>query len=80
MGHIMKAPKVQLNVQPAIIDDTKTRLNIDIHAATAHSARQSASRSYNNLEIKSLYGIYYRITDEKIIHILHSSVVSLLLQ
>ena len=50
----MKAPKVQLNVQPPIIDDTKTRLNIDIHAATAHSARQSASRSYNNLEIKSL--------------------------
>jgi hypothetical protein len=80
MGHIMKAPKVQLNVQPAIIDDTKTRLNIDIHAATAHIARQSASRSYNNLEIKSLYGIYYRITDEKIIHILHGTVLSLLLQ
>jgi hypothetical protein len=51
MGHIIKAPKVQLHVQPAIIDDTKTRLNIDIHAATAHVAGQWVSRSYNNLEI-----------------------------
>jgi hypothetical protein len=65
MGHIIKAPKLQLPVQPAIIDDTKTRLNIDIHAATAHIAGQWVSRSYNNFEIKSLYGIYDRITDEK---------------
>jgi hypothetical protein len=51
MGHIIKAPKVQLHVQPAIIDDTKTRLNIDIHEATAHIAGQWVSRCYNNLKI-----------------------------
>ena len=80
MGHIIQAPKLQLHGQPAIIDDTKTRLNIDIHAAAANVCDQWVRRSYNNLEIQPLYGIYDRITDRMIIRILYGAVWSLLLQ
>jgi hypothetical protein len=31
MGHAINSSNVQINVQPAIIDDTKTRLNIEIY-------------------------------------------------
>jgi hypothetical protein len=71
---------VQLHVQPAIIENIKTRLNIDIHATTAHIAGQWPSRIYNNLEIKSLYGIYDRVNDEKIIPCLQDTVSELLLK
>lgn len=80
MAHIIKAPKVQLHVQPAITDGTETRLNIDIHAAAADVCGQCVRRSYNNLEIQPLYGIYDRITDRMITRILHGAVWSLLLQ
>lgn len=57
MAYIMKTHKsaiTQLHVQPAIIDYTRIRLNIDIHAATADVSGQWLARSYNNLEIISL--------------------------
>jgi len=80
LGHIINAPKVQLHVQPAIIENIKTRLNIDILATTGHIAGQWTSRIYNNLEIKSLYGVYDRVNDEKIIPILQGTVSELLLK
>ena len=77
MGDIIKAPKVRLHVQPAIIDDTGTRLNMDISASFAHIAGQWVSTSCYTPEIKSLYGIYDRFTDE----ILYGTVfLALLLQ
>jgi hypothetical protein len=80
MGHTVKASNVQIHVQPGIVDDTKTRLNIEIYAATGDVTGQWVSRSYDNVEIRSLYGIYDRTTDKMIIHIPYGTVLSLLLQ
>lgn len=80
MGHTVKASNVQIHVQPGIVDDTKTRLNIEIYAATADVTGQWVSRSYDNVEIRSLYGIYDRTTDKMIIHIPYGTVLSLLLR
>jgi hypothetical protein len=71
---------VQINLQPATIDDTETRLNLEIYAAKADVIGPRVSKSYNNLEIKSLYGIYDRITDKMIVHVPYATVLSLLLE
>ena len=80
MGHTVKASNVQIHVQPGKVDDTKNRLDIEIYAATADVTGQWVSRSYDNVEIRSLYGIYDRTTDKMIIHIPYRTVLSLLLQ
>ncbi|MDQ3852610.1 MAG: hypothetical protein M3299_07235 [Thermoproteota archaeon] len=61
MDHTINASDVQIHVQPAaMLDDTKTRLDIQIYAATADVTGQWMSKKYNNLEIRSLYAIYDR--------------------
>ena len=80
MDHTINASDVQIHVQPAMLDDTKTRLDIQIYAATADVTGQWMSKSYNNLEISSLYGIYDRTTDKMVVHVPYSTVFPLLLQ
>jgi hypothetical protein len=80
MGHTINASNVQIDVQPTVIDDTKTKVNFEIYATKADVAGPWMSRSYNNLEIKSLYGIYDETTDKMIIHVPYTTVLSLLLQ
>jgi hypothetical protein len=80
MDHTINASDVQIHVQPAILDDTKTRLDIQIYAATADVTGQLMSKSYNKVEITSLYGIYDRTTDKMIVHVPYNFVFSLLLQ
>jgi hypothetical protein len=63
-----------------MIDDTETRLNLQIYAAKADVTGPWVSKTYNNLEIKSLYGIYDRITDKMIVHVPYGTVLSLILQ
>jgi hypothetical protein len=79
MDHTINASDVQIHVQPAMLDDTKTRLDIQIYAATADVTGQWMSKSYNNLEIRSLYGIYDRTTDKMVVHVPYSTVFPLLL-
>lgn len=74
MDHTINASNVQIHVQPASLDDTKTRLDIQIYAATANVTGQWMSKSYNNLEIRSLYGIYDRTTDKMAVHVPYSTV------
>jgi hypothetical protein len=80
MGHTINALNVQINVQPASVDDTKSKVNIETYAAKADVAGPRVSRSYHNLEIKSVYGTYDRITDKMIIHLPYRMVLSLLQQ
>jgi hypothetical protein len=80
MDHTINASDVQIHVQPAMLDDTKTRLHIQIYAATADVTGQWMSKSYNNLEIRSLNGIYDRTTDKMVVHVPYSTVFPLLLQ
>jgi hypothetical protein len=80
MDHTINASDVQIQVQPSMLDDTKTRLDIQIYAATADVTGQWISKSYNNLEIRSLYGIYDRTTDKMVVHVPYSTAFPLLLQ
>ena len=80
MKHTINASNVQIHVRPAMLDDTKTRLDIQIYAASADVTGQWISKSYNNLEIRSLYGIYDKTSDKMVIHVPYSTVFPLLLQ
>jgi hypothetical protein len=80
MDHTINASDVHIHVQPTMLDDTSTRLDIQIYAATADVTGQWMSKSYDNLEIRSLYGIYDRTTDKMVVHVPYSTVFPLLLQ
>jgi hypothetical protein len=78
--HTINASNVQIEVDPIQIDHNRTRFNIQIYASTAQVAGQALSRTYENLDLKSVYGVYDRITDKMAIHIPYSVALSLLLQ
>ena len=80
MDHNINASGVQIYVEPTRIDDTKTRLNIEIFAHNAEVTGQWVNRSYNNLELRSVYAVYDKISDKITIHIPYSVALSLLLQ
>jgi hypothetical protein len=80
MDHTIDASDVQIHVQPAAMHDaTKTRLGIEIYAATADVTCQWMGKKYNNLGIRSLYAIYDRTTDKMVVHVPHSTILPLLL-
>jgi hypothetical protein len=80
MGHTINASNVQIDVDPIQIDHNKTRFNIQIYASNAQVAGQWLSRTYENLDLKSVYGVYDRITDKMAIHIPYGVALSFLVQ
>jgi hypothetical protein len=80
MEHIINASDVQIHVDPTRIDDANTRLEFQIYANNAEVTGQLLSKSYNNLEITSAYGIYNGLTDKMTIHIPYSVAMQHLLQ
>jgi hypothetical protein len=78
--YTINASNVQIEVDPMQIDHYKTRFNIQISASSAQVAGQWLSRTYENLDLKSVYGVYDRITDKMAIHIPYSVALSLVLQ
>lgn len=80
MEHTINASDVEIHVNPTRIDDANTRLEFQIYANNAEVTGQWLSKSYNNLEIRSAYGIYNRITDKMTIHIPYSAAMQYLLQ
>jgi hypothetical protein len=80
MEHTINASDVQIHVDPTRIDDANTRLEFQIYANNAEVTGQLLSKSYNNLEIRSAYGIYNQATDKMTIHIPYSAAMQHLLQ
>jgi hypothetical protein len=80
MEHMINASDVQIHVDPTRIDDANTRLEFQIYANNAEVTGQLLSKSYNNLEIRSAYGIYNGLTDKMTIHIPYSVAMQHLLQ
>ncbi|MDQ3962090.1 MAG: hypothetical protein M3230_06360, partial [Thermoproteota archaeon] len=64
MEHMINASDVQIHVNPTRIDEANTRLDFQIYANSAEVTGQLLSKSYNNLEIRSAYGIYNQSTDK----------------
>jgi hypothetical protein len=79
LEHTINASDVQIHVDPTRIDDTKTRFDLQIYANNAEVTGQWLNRSYNNLDLKSVYLIYDRVTDKMVIHVPYRIVLSLLL-
>jgi hypothetical protein len=79
LEHTINASDLQIYVDPIRIDDTKTRFDLQIYANNAEVTGQWLNRSYNNLDLKSVYVIYDKVTDKMIIHVPYSIVLSLLL-
>jgi hypothetical protein len=80
MEHTINASDVEIHVDPTRFDDANTRLDFQIYANNAEVTGQSLNKSYNNLEIRSAYGIYNRVTDKITIHIPYSAAIQHLLQ
>lgn len=80
MEHVINASDVQIHVDPTRIDEANTRLDFQIYANNAEVTGQLLSKSYNNLEITSAYGIYNQATDKMTIHIPYSVALRHLLQ
>ena len=80
MEHTINASNVEIHVDPTRIDDANTRLEFQIYANNAEVTGQWLSKSYNNLEIRSAYGIYNGLTDKMTIHIPYSAAMQHLLQ
>ena len=80
MEHMINASDVQIHVDPTRIDEANTRLDFQIYANNAEVTGQLLSKSYNNLEITSAYGIYNQATDKMTIHIPYSVALRHLLQ
>jgi hypothetical protein len=80
MGHTIKASDVQVNVDPTRINDIKTRLDIQVLADTAQVTGPMLKKSYNNLEVNSISGIYDSTSDVLRIKVPYETAWSLLQQ
>lgn len=80
MEHMINASDVQIHIDPTRIDEANARLDFQIYANNAEVTGQLLSKSYNNLEITSAYGIYNQATDKMTIHIPYSVALRHLLQ
>jgi hypothetical protein len=80
LEHTINASDVQIDVDPTRIDDTKTRFNIQIYADNAEVTGQLLTMTYDNLDLKSVYGIYDKAADKMVIHVPYSIAFRLLLQ
>jgi len=72
MEHTINASDIEIHVVPTRIDESNTRLDFQIFSNYAEVAGQLLSKSYNDLQITSAYGIYDRITDKMTVHIPYS--------
>jgi hypothetical protein len=80
MDHTINASNIQIDVNPTRIDESNTRLDLQIYADNAEVTGQWLNKSFNNLEIRSAYGIYNRLTDKMTIHIPYSVALQHLVQ
>jgi len=80
MDHVINASDVRIHVNPTRIDEANTRLDFQIYANNAEVTGQWLSKSYPNVEIRSAYGIYNRVTDKMTIHIPYSVALQHLVQ
>ncbi len=80
LGHTINASDVEIHVEPTRIDDINTRLDFQIYATSAQVTGELLSKSYNNLEITSTYGIYNRVSDEMTIHVPYNAALKVILQ
>lgn len=62
MGNTINATDVRINVTPSAMDDTKTRLDLEIYAEHVNVTGAN-ERYFEDVQLQSIYGIYDNSTD-----------------
>jgi hypothetical protein len=68
MGYHINASDVQIHVDPARVDKTKTRLDLQIYAEQVE-VTGGANKYYDKVDLNSIYGIYDKSTDKIEMHV-----------
>ena len=68
LGHQIDASNVTIAVDPTRIDDEKTRLDLDMSAESAN-VTGIFDKSFGNMNLQSVYGIYDEISDKITVHV-----------
>ncbi|MEO9320064.1 MAG: hypothetical protein ABI361_05270 [Nitrososphaera sp.] len=71
LGQHIEAANVTVDIKPTKLDSTSTRLDLYLsapHATVNGGAQGMISKSYDDLELKSVYGIYDSSTDKVTVH------------
>jgi hypothetical protein len=80
LDHTINASDVHIDVDPTRIDNIKTRFDIQIYANNAEVTGPWLTRTYDNLDLKSVYGIYDVATDKMVVHVPYGVAFSILLR
>ena len=62
MGNVINASDVRINVTPSAIDETRTRLDLEISAGRVNVTGSNAGY-YEDVQMQSVYGIHDNKTD-----------------
>jgi len=68
MGHYINATDVRVNVTPTAIDESRTRLDLEIYAERVN-VTGSSDRFYDKVDLESLYGIHDKRNEGIEIHV-----------
>jgi hypothetical protein len=79
MGYHINASDVKIAVDPSRVDDQRTRIDLDIRADQATvTGANGLGRSYDGIDLDSVYGVYDRTTDKITVHVPLSEALSFL--
>jgi hypothetical protein len=79
MGYHINASDVKIAVDPSRVDDQRTRIDLDIRADQATvTGANGLGRSYDEIDLDSVYGVYDRTTDKITVHVPLSEALSFL--
>lgn len=79
-GFAIAASEVKIQVQPAKIDGTSTRLSVDIQGRDVRVGSDFLNKTYENLDVDAVYGIYNSVTDKVTIHVPFATALSLMVK
>jgi hypothetical protein len=79
MGYHINASDVKIAVDPSRVDDQRTRIDLDIRAdQTTVTGANGLGRSYDEIDLDSVYGVYDKTTEKITVHVPLSEALSFL--
>jgi hypothetical protein len=79
LEHKIDAWDLIVQADPLSIDDSKTEVHVKIYARNIQVTGNLVNKSYDNMNLQSIYGIYDEASDKMDVHIPISVAISLLI-
>jgi hypothetical protein len=79
LDHSINASDVIVQAYPSRIDDTNTKVDIIIYAEKVQVTGLPVNKSYENMNLHSIYGIYDKANEKMTVHMPLPVAISLLL-